>query len=1035
MNPLRLELQAFGPYVERQSIPFDRLGAQGIFLIHGPTGSGKSTLLDAMCFALYGVSSGDLRVPGDLRSHHAGPGLATEVVFEFSLGLQRYRVLRQPGQDLLKKRGEGTTFRPAEAVLEELGSDPGGKVLATVEGWEKVSRRIQTLLGMQEAQFRQVVLLPQGQFQKFLLASSDEKESLLKVIFQTGLYEEIQKKLAGRAAELGREQKELRTRVQQTLDNEGVGSLEALQEASSQRGVRIRSLEGLIQVQAGQVETARQDLGTGRRTMELLANLGQARAAWIEVEAREPHRLEVQRQVTAGRQAAGVFPFAQALAQADHDHEDLRNRVATLVQDLRADTDRLARAETILRWQEAPAQEQAQRLAQDSFQAAGARVLQFERVAAAFGALHTSRQAWEQNCDGHAKALADQEQFQTLLERRTAELRLAQDALAGLPALERELQDLRRRAKILAQAAELNTRLGAAKLALGQAQAECAGAQAGRDLARTAVADLEQLWRAGQAEILARTLQADHPCPVCGALEHPAPAAGATGTPAEAALETARERLQAAQATLEDHQHRTRGAELAHARLEAELGALSRDEAPLLTLNPEQLQADLAALAATFAHQQGESRRLPDLEQRLAKGQGLLAEAADKARAAETERLALQTTLNHQTGELMGLMADLAPETQARILGREGSRTLADLKLELQRAQTAAELQLETLNGQLRLAREAQAQAAGTVASQGVLLTERQRRLEELLERRVQAETSFRQAWGRDFASRAAYDEARCEPERLRALAAEASALGEARLKAETTLQGCETAAQGLVAVALPALEDRCQALDQALTEARNELAALSAEWERLAGLGRTLDALGERIRAGDAAYAVVGDLANLANGDNGRKLSFHRFVQQHLLDQVLGSASQRLQRMSRGQFSLHRAQGVRDARQGSGLDLEAFDSYTGRRRPVSSLSGGEAFMASLCLALGLSDIVQSFAGGVKLDTVLIDEGFGSLDQDGTLEEVMKTIFALKDHGRLVGIISHVREMRDRIDSRIEITKTPAGSELRIVTP
>jgi DNA repair protein SbcC/Rad50 len=261
-----------------------------------------------------------------------------------------------------------------------------------------------------------------------------------------------------------------------------------------------------------------------------------------------------------------------------------------------------------------------------------------------------------------------------------------------------------------------------------------------------------------------------------------------------------------------------------------------------------------------------------------------------------------------------------------------------------------------------------------------------------------------------------------------------ANALREAddqRAAARERAERGAAAIAGLTEPDLPALEEAVRACRAQVEAVLERLSQNRAEQHKLTHIHGLLEAISRETGAIEAEYRVVGHLADIANGDNGRRLTFQRYVLAALLDDVLGAASLRLKAMSRGRYLLQRREDVADARRAGGLDLEVFDDYTGRTRPASTLSGGEGFMASLSLALGLSDVVQAYAGGVQLDTLFIDEGFGSLDPE-SLDMAMKALIDLQQHGRTVGVISHVEEMKQQIDLAIEVVQGVRGSRVRL---
>ena len=280
-------------------------------------------------------------------------------------------------------------------------------------------------------------------------------------------------------------------------------------------------------------------------------------------------------------------------------------------------------------------------------------------------------------------------------------------------------------------------------------------------------------------------------------------------------------------------------------------------------------------------------------------------------------------------------------------------------------------------------------------------------------------------------AAESAWRAALIPAERIAALEAAIRDADHRRAAAHERAERATLAIAGLTRPDLVALDARAGAARAAVEAALDRLAHARSALATLAETLARLDDIARQSGAIEAEYRFVGHLADIANGTNGRNLTFQRYVLAALLDDVLRAASLRLAAMSRGRYQLQRREDLADARRAGGLDLEVFDEYTGRSRPASTLSGGEGFMASLSLALGLSDVVQAYAGGVQLDTLFIDEGFGSLDPE-SLDMAMKALIDLQQRGRTVGVISHVEEMKQQIDVAIEVVQGVRGSRVRM---
>jgi len=862
VRPLRVLIQAFGPYGRREILDFAALGERRFFLVCGPTGAGKTTVLDAMAFALYGVTSGAERDPRDMRSQHARPELLTEVEFDFSVGDAAYRILRRPQQERPKKIGDGTTTETQDATLWALGGDEP-KPLA--HGWSAVTARVTELLGFRDEQFRQVVMLPQGRFQELLTAKTPDRERILATLFATGFYGAIERALREEAGDV-RKQREINDmRRTDRLRDASVGTREELVCAAEAAIAAAAQVHEAAAAAAEADARAQTELDAARSTRAVLA---EAKAAAVELTALEGRVAEVglaRAELAAAERAAALADVVGAAEQRRDELSIARADATKLAASAAAaeSTCRRLLAEFEIETARAPARERATTTARE-----------LEALAAETGGL--------------------------------TELRTKRDA--AFVTAERQRQEAHDAAETWRGVAE-------------------------------GLVELEHLWSIGRAGALSRSLAPGEPCPVCGSTHHPAPAVPVDGAPSDEELQDARRKASALLGRKEEFAAAAAAADAAFAGLEAELTA-RRSGLPAGLGSEDEIAARLAeavagrdALAAAFAAITDAAHQAEtDLAVARAAAAAAGEHATDSAeRCAEAESL-LSERLK---------ASDFAGEAAWRSAAREATR-----RLELRTA-------VESFDADLGAARDRAARVSAT--AEGLVAPDMDAALQ---------------------AARGAHDEL---------------------LEATRRDQGAAAAAA-------------------ALQQSQKSLRALDDEAARL-----------------DERYGVVGAVADVANGRgrNTLNLRFQSFVLGAFLDRVLEVASQRLGVMTEGRYDLQRTESARRGR-ASGLDLAVADAWTGETRPVSTLSGGETFMAALSLALGLAEVVQEYSGGVRLDTVFIDEGFGSLDEEA-LGLAINALVTLQEGGRLVGIISHVAELRERVDARLEVTAGKTGSSVAFV--
>lgn len=1009
MKPLRLSIQAFGPYAGLQELDFEDLAGHEFFLIHGPTGAGKTSLLDAISYALYGETSGGLREARDMRSHFASPAVETRVSFDFQLGGKTYRVERIPEQQVPKARGGGFKKQTYTANLWELA---GEAVPLATEKPTAVDAKVVELMGFKAGQFRQVVLLPQGRFQEFLLAGSLERQSILQVLFQTARYARITEALGTQAQTQKEEIRELLGECGQLLAQAGVEDGEALAGRLSGADAEIQFLLGAQRVAGEAMDRAQADLQEGHRRHAQVAERDEAAALLARLAEQAPDMEARKAELELARRADRVQPHAQRLRESEQILANLREEETRLAGLLEEREGELRQAEDTLKQAEGKE----------------GRREDLRRTIARLRELEPQLNQLEERRAEMRAALQERSELEGHLEREQKRIEAADRALEPLRVRLQEAQLEAARIEHLEYQLHLDRKQRKTREEVDRVYAE---ARTAEDLWSTADASrresLEELdrtrhvlelvqgrWNTGQAALLATALEEGKPCPVCGSEEHPRPAFASGNLPSEVELKEAQERVRAAEQTY------TRASDVASQKAQSLEGLRMRFEALRETLG-EKADESLDQIAEREAHhrrsleaaQQAE-REIEPLKRKMA-GHEETRGRAEEARKELQERCegarAREATAKGAVQVLeANLLEDLRVPGMLSTQIDRATRTLAELEEELTQARQgreAADGHRREALGRLETHREAVAQAE---ARTGECMKE----LGEAL-----AEARF---WDRRDFERACM--AREDQERIER---EVREHAEALAAAEDRHRRALAQAGDAPSPDLPVLQG---ALDRALQEVRTvgeRLGRAQSDRENLARLQSALSAKQAETAERERRFAIVGRLARLARGEEGARVSFERFVQGAILDEVLASASQRLLRMSKQRYGMRRASGPGDLRRASGLDLEVTDTHTGRARAASTLSGGEGFQASLALALGLSDVVQRHAGGVRLDTVFVDEGFGSLDQEA-LDLALRTLDELKQGGRLVGIISHLEEIKQRIPARLEVVPGPDGS-------
>ena len=918
MRPVKLTISAFGPYAKAQVLDFAGLGTSGLYLITGDTGAGKTTIFDAICYALYGETSGSVREPNMMRSKYADAGTPTFVELTFENGGKIYTVRRNPEYLRSKKSGEGTTLQPAGAELHY----PDGRVETKTTA---VTKAVEEILGIDKGQFSQIAMIAQGDFQKLLLTDTKDRKEIFRRIFDTGLYDDLQDRIKNDLSELVKE----RDQAGRSRDQSAKGILCAEDDVLH---------ADVVKAQSGDMLT--EDI------LLLLKQLADA-------DEKRAESLEKQRKSVDER----IVSTARELEKAEH-----RRKLAS---DLKRCEEQ---KEAHLRKKE-DLEEELKRQQGHSPQTAG-----WEETAA-----QQAMQLPRYEKLGELRRLADgSEKRYKELDRDSKEKEAQQRTLGQeLSALQQELESLagagEKRAVLTAQIEKLQTRknslsalqeeldgLEDLKHALAASEAAFQASDTAFCSAQTHAADLRSRFNREQAGIMAETLEEGMPCPVCGSLTHPAKAVKAKDAPSEAKVEQAEKAAGTAREKASEDSAACAAARAAWQA--AKQTAAGRCRELLGTDDPENAQSLLA-------------QQKDDASEELAAKQSALeTEEANLVRKAELQELLPSKTEEQKTcAEAVAQLQKQAAAEQEKYKGLAGQAEALALELPFA-GQAQAEQELSALREKIAAAKAALEAAAKA-------LTEWEKTMEGL----KASEQNFREqlaALPVIDAEQKQAEKAAAETERSRIQAASESVSGRLLVNRQ-----------------------------------------IAADIEKQAGVLKELDAKWQWMKA--LADTVSGSLAGR------EKVALEVWIQMHYFDRILRRANVHLMEMSDGTYELTRRREAGNFRSQSGLELDVADHASGSIRSVRSLSGGESFLASLSLALGLSEEIQASAGGVRLDCMFVDEGFGSLDEE-TLRLAMRALSRLTEGDRLVGIISHVAELRREIDRQIVVKKEPSGSSVRL---
>lgn len=1007
-------MQAFGPYLNKTTIDFTSLYDHGLFLITGSTGCGKTTILDAMSYALYGRASGTLRDVRDMRSIAAPDSLETSVVFEMDLGGTLYKFERAMKIRVVKKRS-GASERVTDYV-ESCYSHDGTRWSLICTGTNVKDKAVE-LLGFSHEQFSQVVVLPQGEFRKLLTASSSEKQKILENLFGTARWQTFTKSLA-------QQSKSLETRLAQCAERT----------ATLCKSVECENLEALDNL----LNKTRQDFSGVEKCMkQLVANFNAATSALNDASALE-----------------------EKFAQLDSAHEKIK-QLENQTQDIDNKRQRLDEAgKASMAAPYLDALEQAQKTLETAQK-------DFEAAKISLAASQKEKQAEQKALDA---SVDDEERLKKLDEKRTqlksmleparqlcSEVKMLEnkrkDQAAGKAEIQRlaekteQLQntseDLKARIKqnyekfvsrlpeLVAQKAKLTEQISnfddletkkknASKLEkkLEEKRAEYKRISQLLKNEKAALEDMQKALDADAAFRLSHQLHDGEKCPVCGSTTHPSPAFAVNGAPSKEEIDTQKsivDKLEEEKKQSLEDGSRIRGDYDAAAKQLSDITS----ECEKYNCAPEKARAQLSAVTKELEEAQTAEKRQHSMEEDQKANDSSLAKTKEEydSLKAQADKTDLEISALEGRIEQLG---SAVPEDL-----RDADAILSQIN--------KLKKDYDDTDRRIKETRSRFESACSALAA----VTERLRFASNKKSSDEEKYKSAKTEFERRFTASGLADSAD-----IRALILtdeESESLKDAIEKFEREMLVQKDRAAALEKQLADAKRPDIKSLQQTQAKAREKMeqslsqkGALEVKIKNLDTVRKQLVETAEREEKLRADFALYDHIYRLSNGDNPLKTPIHQFVLGIMLDDIVSSANIHLSKLSRGRYTLVRSTQMSRGGGTKGLELAVGDAWSGGERSVNTLSGGEMFLASLSLAFGLSDVVQSYAGGIRLDSLFIDEGFGSLDNE-TLDTAMSALESLRLSGRLIGVISHVGELSERIPAHIKVKRLADGSSAATV--
>ncbi|HAO5580842.1 TPA: SMC family ATPase [Listeria monocytogenes] len=1020
MRPIKLTMQAFGAYAKKEVIDFEKLGTEQIFVISGKTGAGKSTIFDAISFAIFGKANTFDRESFSMRSHFATDKEITEVTLAFRLKDKIYQISRIPQQEIAKQRGNGTTTSPQKAELYELINDEMKLLASSVRD---VNTKMEELIQLNVDQFRQILMIPQGEFRELLVSDSKEKEVILQRLARTVYYEKVENLLWEKQKQAEILVVEARKKVAELAElslpgvevsGKTTSEISVLQaEAIQSEQMILTELENKLSIIRKQTSEAVEKVTLAKEQLLDWQNLDKytEEIATLEIEKDFYQAIEVR--LEAAKRASNLRSqdaLCIRLKEQLETAEQTEKQVAFEAEEVKVQFSHVKKQKEALAEKEAELEINKRTLFQ--LEEMEPKILELEMISIQ---KRRAELEWkeattllEEIVNSEQKIIAELQSVESrLVEINQSELTylevINKRTTVGA-IIEKEQELVSKRMKMVAWDSEKQTE----EQKLVQLLAEKAEIE-------TTIEQEETKLQKEQAATIAAHLHDGEACPVCGSDSHPALAKfGETAN-----LET----LEVAKGKLYEKLLAITTTEKTISQLEWQLNEWAGIKELSLT-EVQQTLTENIQLANNLAEQ------IAQLQAKVAQKetiQATLESLNNKQNETITEKnkVALEVEKLHQqvqmvSGKLSYLEQSIPTEFRDKVVFESKKKELSEkIEAHIKQANQVDALFRQTEKETTRLESTLQSAQKTTVDAKEALQVQREIFKEAMKQNDFLSYDAYKQAF-MSAEEQKIQEEKVADYERKRHLAVSRQADLKEKLqnKQKPNIEQLEFI-----------MKEKQLELSQSEENTMKQREFVTKRKELVENYQNSI----QTVEQAEENYADIGLLADAARGKNARRLTFERYILAMFLDTIIHRANHRLSKMTSGRFELQRKMEKAKGNVQSGLELEVFDEYTGLTRHVKTLSGGESFKTSLALALSLAEVVQEMAGGISLETMFIDEGFGTLDPE-SLEAAVECLLETQENGRLVGIISHVPELKERISARLEVTATNHGSTTKFIT-
>lgn len=1003
MMPISLTLSAFGPYPDTITIDFESFQEDGLFLITGPTGSGKTMIFDAMIFALYGKTSGQIRQTDSLRCDHALNEIPTFVEFSFSLHQQNYTIKRNPKYYL---EGKKTPKQPSALLIL-----PDGKM---VEGIKEVNQKMISLLGVDDQQFKQICMIAQGEFTKLIMASSDEREKVLRELFHSETYQKLEEKLK---VHLKTYQDKYDLLLNKRKDLMQELQVEDHQEYLSKQTKLIASQQKEYDDLKKDLDQKKQQLQLYRLQNQRLIQLKDLKQQFQDLKKQENDYQELNKTVDTLKKAQetnylyiSYIKQQKKLQTLKLNQEDFLKQLKKLEKDYQ---EKKVQANTLT------VKQQTKEKLQNQIQETKQLINQIYQYQNDYQNLQTLKQQYRMLDEEHKLFLKKKEKFENGLQRDQERIQSEQQVQSKYELIKQQYVRLNEQKVKVHQLSDYYDQILKLNENKSDLQEEYTVVEKQVDHEKMQYNQMEKLYFRKQAGIFALQLKEDQPCPICGSLHHPHPAQIEKEDITKEKLDQQAKKVKQQEHRLQDilqkillSNQKKEMLVKQTKQLSSELNIQEEISKEIFIKELDHLSKDEKRMKKEYLELQDELKYI----QKLKKSVALSLKDMSTYESKELKQAQSLENIQVQIHQLSGKLNDSLRQYEIGEVNKNYQQ--------VQKEYRQLSLEIETIQQDYEKVKNKYLEIKTKISSLNQQIIQEQEIYDELDNKYHTALDAFINE--EEFLNlKTQINQISILEKKYQDYLISLKSLNEQIISLENEVKDSTY-------VDLSSLSETIKEVNQQLREKNDDLEKLKIDYSLKEKMIKDIQKINQQLEKDEDTYQRYLDLYNLASGKNNARVSIERYVLATYFENMLIYANVIMRQLSQGRYQLLRKDDAGKGRSQQGLELDVFDQESGNIRSIKTLSGGESFKAALSLALGLSRMVQDYAGGIELNTLFIDEGFGSLDSQ-SLDQAMNCLMELHHENKLIGIISHVSDLKDRIERQLVVERKQKQSVIQTI--